>query len=146
MCPDYNYESKQYRTIPFLFLCYLSTITVGFVYTRVDLFETYLDIRTMEICTNTVPKPPRVEYATFPYQTFAVNTEGLAFCVGENDGEIYCAYLGSKFNGKTVGSFGNFASLSFYPAHHITTGEGGAVLYNDYKMKKELKWLKTLYN
>ena len=50
--------------------------------------------------------------------------------------EDCCDAFGSKFDGKTVGSFGNFASLSFYPAHHITTGEGGAVLYNDYKMKK----------
>ncbi len=50
--------------------------------------------------------------------------------------EDCCDAFGSKFDGKTVGSFGNFASLSFYPAHHITTGEGGAVLYNDYKMKR----------
>jgi CDP-4-dehydro-6-deoxyglucose reductase, E1 len=50
--------------------------------------------------------------------------------------EDCCDAFGSKFDGKKVGSFGNFASLSFYPAHHITTGEGGAVLYNDYKMKR----------
>lgn len=50
--------------------------------------------------------------------------------------EDCCDAFGSKFDGKNVGSFGNFASLSFYPAHHITTGEGGAVLYNDYKMKR----------
>ena len=50
--------------------------------------------------------------------------------------EDCCDAFGSKFDGKSVGSFGNFASLSFYPAHHITTGEGGAVLYNDYKMKR----------
>ena len=136
MCPDYNYESKQYRTIHFLFLCYLSTITVGFVYTRVDLFETYLDIRTMEICTNTVPKPPRVEYATFPYQTFAVNTEGLAFCVGENDGEIYCAYLGSKFNGKVSnGGLGSVAKRNSkwfrvrYPNHNGSNEETSKVQY-----------------
>ena len=35
--------------------------------------------------------------------------------------------LGARFNNKIVGSFGNMATISFYPAHHITTGEGGAV-------------------
>ncbi len=35
--------------------------------------------------------------------------------------------LGAKFNNKIVGSFGNIATISFYPAHHITTGEGGCV-------------------
>jgi len=35
--------------------------------------------------------------------------------------------LGAKFNGKIVGSFGDIATISFYPAHHITTGEGGCV-------------------
>lgn len=50
--------------------------------------------------------------------------------------EDCCDAFGSKFDGKPVGTFGNFASLSFYPAHHITTGEGGAVLYNDIKMKR----------
>lgn len=50
--------------------------------------------------------------------------------------EDCCDAFGSKYNGKTVGSFGDFASLSFYPAHHITTGEGGAVLYNKARYKK----------
>ena len=50
--------------------------------------------------------------------------------------EDCCDAFGSKYNGKTVGSFGDFATLSFFPAHHITTGEGGAVLYNDYKYKR----------
>ena len=35
--------------------------------------------------------------------------------------------LGAKFNDKIVGSFGDIATISFYPAHHITTGEGGCV-------------------
>src|ERR1700692_985887 len=39
-----------------------------------------------------------------------------------------CDALGSTYNGRNVGTFGDIATLSFYPAHHITTGEGGAVL------------------
>lgn len=44
--------------------------------------------------------------------------------------EDTCDALGSKWNGKPVGTFGDFASISFYPAHHITMGEGGAVITN----------------
>jgi CDP-6-deoxy-D-xylo-4-hexulose-3-dehydrase len=44
--------------------------------------------------------------------------------------EDSCDALGATFNGKNVGTFGDAATLSFYPAHHITTGEGGAVLAN----------------
>ena len=42
--------------------------------------------------------------------------------------EDSCDALGSTFKGKRTGSFGDLATISFYPAHHITTGEGGAVL------------------
>ncbi len=44
--------------------------------------------------------------------------------------------LGSLYNGKKVGTFGHISTFSFYPAHHITMGEGGAVLTNDIKLKK----------
>ena len=42
--------------------------------------------------------------------------------------EDCCDALGSEWKGRKVGSFGDIATVSFYPAHHITTGEGGAVL------------------
>ncbi len=42
--------------------------------------------------------------------------------------EDCCDALGSTWKGRQVGTFGDIATLSFYPAHHITTGEGGAVL------------------
>lgn len=45
--------------------------------------------------------------------------------------EDCCDALGSTWNGRHVGTFGDVMTLSFYPAHHITTGEGGAVLTND---------------
>ena len=45
--------------------------------------------------------------------------------------EDNCDALGSEYGGKKTGTFGNFSTLSFYPAHHITTGEGGAVNTND---------------
>ena len=42
--------------------------------------------------------------------------------------EDSCDGLGGTYKGKNLGSFGDFSTFSFYPAHHITTGEGGAVL------------------
>ena len=44
--------------------------------------------------------------------------------------EDCCDALGSTYRGQRVGTFGDLATLSFYPAHHITMGEGGAVLTN----------------
>lgn len=44
--------------------------------------------------------------------------------------------VGAKYNGKEVGSFGDIATASFYPAHHITMGEGGAVVMNSGSIKK----------
>jgi CDP-6-deoxy-D-xylo-4-hexulose-3-dehydrase len=44
--------------------------------------------------------------------------------------EDTCDALGSTWNGKPVGTFGDYASISFYPAHHLTMGEGGAVVTN----------------
>lgn len=45
--------------------------------------------------------------------------------------EDNCDALGSKYNGQYTGTFGHISTFSFYPAHHITMGEGGAVLTND---------------
>jgi len=44
--------------------------------------------------------------------------------------EDCCDALGSTYRGQKVGTFGDLATFSFYPAHHITTGEGGCVLTN----------------
>lgn len=52
--------------------------------------------------------------------------------------EDNCDSLGSKYKGKQTGSFGDMSTLSFFPAHHITTGEGGAVLTNNPLLKKIL--------
>ncbi len=45
--------------------------------------------------------------------------------------EDCCDALGSELHGQKCGTFGHLATLSFYPAHHITTGEGGAVVGSD---------------
>jgi len=45
--------------------------------------------------------------------------------------EDNCDAFGSKYKGEYTGTFGHISTMSFYPAHHITTGEGGAVVTND---------------
>lgn len=50
--------------------------------------------------------------------------------------EDCCDALGSTYNGQMVGTFGDIATLSFYPAHHITMGEGGAVFTNNQELKQ----------
>jgi len=49
--------------------------------------------------------------------------------------EDCCDALGATFDGKMVGTWGDIATLSFYPAHHITMGEGGAVFTNNPLLK-----------
>jgi len=48
--------------------------------------------------------------------------------------EDNCDALGAKYDGKYTGTFGHISTFSFYPAHHMTMGEGGAVVTNDAKL------------
>ncbi len=50
--------------------------------------------------------------------------------------EDNCDAFGSKYKGKFTGTFGHLSTISFYPAHHITTGEGGAVITNDTQLAR----------
>ncbi|MBI2203078.1 MAG: DegT/DnrJ/EryC1/StrS family aminotransferase [Candidatus Rokubacteria bacterium] len=86
--------------------------------------------------------PARVEAAIGPRTRAMVipHTLGNPFDLGriaalaERHGlwllEDCCDALGSTWNGRRVGTFGAMASLSFYPAHHMTMGEGGGVVIN----------------
>ena len=60
--------------------------------------------------------------------------EGIGNIAREHDLwliEDNCDALGSRYNGALTGTFGHIASLSFFPAHHITMGEGGGVITSD---------------
>ena len=50
--------------------------------------------------------------------------------------EDCCDALGATYNGQNVGTFGHLGTLSFYPAHHITMGEGGAVFTDKPRLKR----------
>jgi CDP-6-deoxy-D-xylo-4-hexulose-3-dehydrase len=56
--------------------------------------------------------------------------------------EDCCDALGATFAGRPVGSFGDLATVSFYPAHHITMGEGGAVLTQQGSLKRAVESLR----
>lgn len=53
--------------------------------------------------------------------------------------EDSCDALGSTYRGEKTGSFGDLATISFYPAHHITTGEGGAVLVKSPLVRRQVE-------
>jgi len=53
--------------------------------------------------------------------------------------EDNCDALGSKYGNRYTGIFGHISTMSFYPAHHITTGEGGAICTNDEQLAKIIR-------
>ena len=53
--------------------------------------------------------------------------------------EDACDAVGAEYRGQRAGSFGDVATVSFYPAHHLTMGEGGAVLTSDPAIKKSVE-------
>ncbi len=56
--------------------------------------------------------------------------------------EDYCDALGATYDGKLVGTFGDISTCSFYVAHHITMGEGGAVCTNDFRLAEKIRSLR----
>ncbi len=77
--------------------------------------------------------------AIFIPHTLGNPNEMDALCDFAEDHNLFliedaCDALGSKYNGKYVGSFGDFGTFSFYPAHQITTGEGGAIVTSNNKL------------
>jgi len=77
--------------------------------------------------------------AIFVPHTLGNPNEMDALCDFAEDHDLFliedaCDALGSKYDGKYVGSFGDFGTFSFYPAHQITMGEGGAIVTSDRKL------------
>lgn len=104
------------------------------VFLDVDIPTYNIDVTHLEDALT--PKTKAVMLAHTLGNTFDLDTI-TAFCK-EHDlwlVEDCCDALGSTYDGKHVGSFGDFATVSFFPAHHITMGEGGAVMCNSGRMK-----------
>lgn len=105
------------------------------VFVDVELGTYQLDVSQLELARS--PKTKAVMVAHTLGNTFDL-TAVRKFC--DEHGlwlvEDCCDAVGAKFGDELVGSFGDFATVSFYPAHHITMGEGGAVLTNNPRLKK----------
>ena len=104
------------------------------VFVDVDLATHNIDVSKIEAAIG--PKTKAIMLAHTlgnPYDLDAV----VALC--KKHGlwliEDTCDALGSTYDGKMCGTFGDIATLSFYPAHHITMGEGGAVFTNNPELK-----------
>ena len=96
------------------------------VFVDVDIPTYNIDVSQLEAAYSSKTKAVMIAHTLGnPYDLAAVKAftdkHGLWLV------EDCCDALGTTYNGQTVGTFGDIATLSFYPAHHITMGEGGAV-------------------
>jgi CDP-4-dehydro-6-deoxyglucose reductase, E1 len=112
-------------------------ITYGAVPVFVDVEIPYYNIDVTQLEKALSPKTKAIMIAHSlgnPFNVEAVN----AFAKKHNLWliEDCCDALGATYAGKHVGTYGDIATLSFYPAHHITMGEGGAVFTSNSKLKK----------
>jgi CDP-4-dehydro-6-deoxyglucose reductase, E1 len=112
-------------------------ITYGVVPVFVDVEIPYYNIDVTQLEKALSPKTKAIMIAHSlgnPFNVEAVN----AFAKKHNLWliEDCCDALGATYAGKHVGTYGDIATLSFYPAHHITMGEGGAVFTSNSKLKK----------
>ena len=99
---------------------------------KVDALEEALSPRTRAIMlAHTLGNPFELE----TIMTFAKKHD--LFVV-----EDTCDALGATYDGQKVGTFGDIGTLSFYPAHHITMGEGGAVYCDSPQLKRALECLR----
>lgn len=100
------------------------------VFADVDLNTCQLDVSQLEECLS--PKTRAVFVAHTLGNVFDLDAV-KAFC--DKRGlyliEDNCDALGSRYNEKLTGTFGHIGTFSFYPAHHMTMGEGGAVITSD---------------
>ena len=97
------------------------------VFVDVDLPTCNIDVTQLELALSDKTKAIMLAHTLGnPF-----NLERVAGFAKEHDLwliEDCCDALGAEYAGRTVGTFGHLATCSFYPAHHITMGEGGAVL------------------
>ncbi|MBP6859527.1 MAG: lipopolysaccharide biosynthesis protein RfbH [Candidatus Magasanikbacteria bacterium] len=106
----------------------------------VDVELGYYNINVEEIKKAISPKTRAVFVAHTLGNPF--NIDAIAAICKEHNLwliEDNCDALGSVYNGKHTGTFGHIATCSFYPAHHITLGEGGAVFTNDGVLAKIIR-------
>ena len=114
------------------------TLQVGFepVFVDIELDTLNLDL---DQCEKVLAENPDIKIITFAHVLGnPPNMDQLMDLVDKHNLillEDCCDALGSTYDDKPLGSFGEMASCSFYPAHHITMGEGGFVATNNYEQE-----------
>ena len=124
------------------------TTAVGFPTTVNPIFQNNLIPVFVDSCMGTYNPTADMIIEAFTDKTkaiFLAHTLGNPFEVEKlrnfcEDKNIWllednCDALGSKYGDQLTGTFGHISTLSFYPAHHITMGEGGAVITNSNRLK-----------
>lgn len=109
-----------------------------------NLKPVFLDVETgtYNIMTNMLPEAvTRKTKAIFVPHTLGNPADLKAIMDLVEDYKLWfvednCDALGSKYGGKYTGTFGHISTFSFYPAHHMTMGEGGALLTEDFTLRK----------
>ncbi len=118
------------------------TLQMGFepVFVDIELSTLNLDLDQVE---KALSENPDIRVITFAHVLGnPPNMDRLMELVKKHDLillEDCCDALGSTYDGKPLGSFGEMASCSFYPAHHMTMGEGGYVACNTYEQEVILR-------
>jgi len=95
---------------------------------------------------NAIPEQLELAVSEKTRAIMMAHTMGVPFAIDEvlrivNKYDLWliednCDALGSRYNGKLTGTFGHLSSVSFYPAHHITMGEGGCVITDSEELAK----------
>lgn len=105
------------------------------VFVDIDLITHNIDAAKLEAAISTKTKAIMLAHSLgnpFNLQAVMKVCEKYGLWLIEDN----CDALGSRYNGKLTGTFGDIGTLSFYPAHHITMGEGGAVFTKDLELKR----------
>ena len=105
------------------------------VFVDVQLGSYNIDVTQLEAARSPKTKAIMIAHALgnpFDLDTIMAFAKQHQLWVIEDD----CDSLGATYRDKKTGTFGDLATVSFYPAHHITMGEGGAVLVNNASLKK----------
>jgi CDP-6-deoxy-D-xylo-4-hexulose-3-dehydrase len=131
------------------------TAAAGFPTTVNPILQNGLKPVFIDIDSFTYNTTPEVVEAAIGPRTRAVvlaHTLGNPFPVAEISAlcaergmfliEDNCDAVGSTYRSRATGTFGDLATVSFYPAHHLTTGEGGCVLTNDLRTARVVKSLR----
>jgi CDP-6-deoxy-D-xylo-4-hexulose-3-dehydrase len=103
------------------------------VFLDVDIPTYNIDVTKLEEAISPKTKAIMIAHALgnpFNIEAVSAIAEKYNLWLIEDD----CDSLGATYNGQKTGTFGDLATVSFYPAHHITMGEGGAVLVNNIQL------------